>query len=49
MIHEDFKINIIEGVQLPKLMKQQVLTQYVDDTNFIIKVSQVSVTRLNMY
>jgi hypothetical protein len=43
MIHEDFKINNIQGVQLHKIMKQQVITQYVDDTNFIIKASQVGV------
>ncbi len=43
MIHEDFKINRIQGVQLHKLMKQRVITQYVDDTNFIIKASQVGV------
>jgi hypothetical protein len=43
MIHEDFKINRIQGVQLHKLTKQQVITQYVDDTNFTIKASQVGV------
>jgi hypothetical protein len=30
-------------------MKQQVITQYVDDTNVIIKNSEVGVMRLNMY
>jgi hypothetical protein len=30
-------------------MKQQVITQYVDDTNFIIKNSEVGVMWLNMY
>jgi hypothetical protein len=43
MIHEDFKINRIQGVQFHELMKQQVITQYVDDINFIIKASQVGV------
>ncbi len=46
VIKEKLGVGRLQGIKLPKSHKQQLIGQYVDDTNFTIKVLQTCTERL---
>jgi hypothetical protein len=48
LIKEELGVGRLQGIKLPKSHKQQLIGQYVDDTNFTIKAPLACTKRLTI-